>query len=130
MKLSNNFTLEEFVASATARSQGINNEPPPVVVESLTHLVVNLLQPLRGAYGQPLQINSGYRCPELNRAVGGVATSQHVNGQAADVRCTDPCELLRVLRKLNLDFDQAILYPTFLHLSLKKEANRRQIIKK
>ena len=75
-------------------------------------------------------INSGYRCPELNKAVGGVATSQHTKGEAADVACEHPAYLVEYLRKSGLDFDQCIQYSTFVHLSLKLSGqNRKQYLK-
>ena len=88
----------------------------------------NILQPLRDAWGEPLHINSGYRCLKLNQAVGGVPTSQHMLGQAADVRCSDPLKLAKLVKKLKLEFDQMILYPTFLHLSYQDGRNRGQIL--
>lgn len=128
MRLSDNFTLEEFLHSDMAVAKGIDNIPGDGVVENLTKLVTRVLQPLREKYGKPLSINSGYRCPELNKAVGGVATSQHVKGQAADVCVGNPRALLALLLKEGLDFDQAILYPTFLHLSYCSGRNRKQVL--
>lgn len=129
MKLSDNFNLEEFTASTTADRLKIVNTLTGKAIVHIQLLVKALLQPLRTAYGQPMQVNSGYRCPELNRAVGGVATSQHTRGEASDIACASPRELLEVLKRSDLDFDQAILYPTFLHLSYTGERkNRRQII--
>lgn len=131
MKLSNHFSLEEFVYSATASKHGISNLPPQAVIESISALIVNLLQPLRNGYGKPLYISSGYRCEKLNQVVGGAPCSQHIRGEAADLKCDSPENLILVLQKLNIDFDQAILYPTFLHLSYKRDGNnRRQIIRK
>ena len=123
--------MAEFCKSETAARRGIRNEPGPAEREAIYQLVTRLLQPLRNLYGKPMRINSGYRCAELNQAVGGVPTSQHRKGEAADMACQSPRTLLNVLKKSGLDFDQAILYPTFLHLSLKKEGNnRKQIIVK
>ena len=79
------FTLKEFVKSDTARRLGIDNTPSPQVEERLRQLVDYVLDPLREAYGKPIYVNSGYRCPALNRAVGGVAHSQHLTGEAADI---------------------------------------------
>lgn len=94
-------------------------------------LCVELLQPLRNALSVGLYINSGYRCQELNEAVGGVATSQHTTGQAADVYCRrqfTPLDIARMVVALRLPFDQLILYPTFVHLSLTDGDNRGQIL--
>lgn len=126
MKLSKNFTLEEFIRSDTAKALGIDNTPPDLIVPKIQKFVTNLLQPLRDLYGKPMKINSGYRCDSLNKAVGGVPTSQHTKGEAADISC-NPLDLLYILRKSGLEFDQAIVYPTFLHLSYSNN-NRNQII--
>lgn len=129
MKLSENFDLEEFSVSAAAERLNITNTLTGKSLAAIRALVSALLQPLRSRYGKPMYINSGFRCPELNRAVGGVPASQHTRGEAADIGCNSPGELLEVLKKSGLDFDQAILYPTFLHLSYTQERrNRRQVI--
>lgn len=130
MKLSENFELSEFTQSDTATRKGIANDPGVTEVKAIENLAVKLLQPLRKAYSKRMVINSGFRCPELNKAVGGVATSQHVKGEAADVACTHPAYLVECLRKSGLDFDQCIQYSTFVHLSLKSSGtNRKQYLK-
>lgn len=129
MKLSENFELKEFTKSDTATARGIANAPGEKEIEALQNLVTNLLQPLRKVYGKRMRINSGYRCPELNKAVRGAATSQHVKGEAADVGCEHPAFLVECLKKSGLDFDQCIQYSSFVHLSLKKEGNRKQYLK-
>lgn len=128
MKLTNNFTLAEFTASPTARRLGIDNTPCTDHIVQLQKLSVRLLQPLRTLYNEPFHINSGYRSHALNKVVGGATTSQHTRGQAADVRVSNPRNLLSELLKSRLDFDQAILYPTFLHLSYNAANNRRQVL--
>lgn len=128
MKISRNFTLNEFTNSPTAKARGIENVPGNEQLTNIKNLVIRLLQPLRDIYGEPLRINSGFRSPELNEAVGGVPTSQHMKGQAADVRVGDPRKLLTELLKSRLPFDQAILYPNFLHLSYNSANNRRQVL--
>lgn len=80
------FTLRELTRSATAIRLGIDNTPDAKVAENLKKLVGTVLDPLREAYGKPIIVTSGYRCEKLNRAVGGSRTSQHVHGQAADIR--------------------------------------------
>ena len=85
IRLSEHFTLEEFVRSRKAQARGIKNEPPAEAVEGLKLLVQHILEPLRQAWGQPIFITSGYRSPALNRAVGGAHNSQHCLGQAADI---------------------------------------------
>lgn len=128
MQLSKNFSLIEFTISATATARGIKNEPNQEQIENLRVLCSRLLQPLRELYNEPFKINSGFRSQELNKAVGGVPTSQHTKGQAADVRVNEPRKLLTELLKSGLVFDQAILYPTFLHLSYNSANNRKQVL--
>lgn len=130
MKLSENFELKEFTNSDTAKLKGIANDPMPEAVKAIENLVTNLLQPLRTKYGKRMVINSGYRCPELNKAVKGSATSQHLKGEAADVACEHPAFLVECLRKSDIAFDQCIQYSTFVHLSLKVTGqNRKQYLK-
>lgn len=130
MALSKNFTFSEFTKSDTAERHHIVNQITDWEVrDNIVALVENILQPLRDAWGQPLFINSGYRCPELNAKVGGVATSQHTKGQAADVGCSDPLALARLAKKMDLDYDQMIVYPTFVHFSYTEDRkNRNQIL--
>ena len=85
MELTKNFTLEELTASSTARARKIDNTPGESHVANLRKLAETILQPVRDKWGKPVVITSGYRCPALNKAVGGVATSQHLNGEAADI---------------------------------------------
>ena len=128
--ISSNFSYSEFEHSDTADRKGITNVITTVAVrDSIKALVDEVLQPLRTAWGKPLAINSGYRCPDLNREVGGVPTSQHVKGEAADVACDTPRELAQLAYDLGLPYDQMIVYPTFVHFSHKLEGTqRRQVL--
>lgn len=128
MKLSENFRLSEFTRSETATRMRIKNEPDTVQIENLRILVAKLLQPLREKFGKPFYINSGFRCTALNKAVNGSPTSGHMKGEAADVRVDEPRKLLALLLASGLEFDQAILYPTFLHLSYRSGNNRMQVL--
>lgn len=128
MNLTTNFRLLEFTVSVTAIAKGIDNEPNEEQIQNLRVLCSRLLQPLRELYNEPFNINSGFRSQELNKAVGGVPTSQHTKGQAADIRVNEPRKLLTELLKSGLVFDQAILYPTFLHLSYNSANNRKQVL--
>ncbi len=128
MNLTTNFRLIEFTVSDTATARGIVNKPNEEQTENLRVLCSRLLQPLRELYNEPFKINSGFRSQELNKAVGGVPTSQHTKGQAADIRVNEPRKLLTELLKSGLVFDQAILYPTFLHLSYNSANNRKQVL--
>ena len=84
------FTLQELSASATAERLAIDNTPPRAAQRMLTILVEQLLDPIRRRYGAPIIVTSGYRCPALNTAVGGVANSHHIVGCAADI-VASPC---------------------------------------
>jgi uncharacterized protein YcbK (DUF882 family) len=86
--LSDNFTLEELISSNTAKAKGIDNTPGAIEKQNLKLLAQTVLQPIRDKYGKPISVTSGYRCPKLNAAVGGSKTSQHLKGQAADIKCT------------------------------------------
>ena len=79
------FTFHEFERSETAARLKIDNRMPELVEAHVVELVDILLDPLREAWGGPLVVTSGYRCPELNRAVGGSETSAHTAGWAADL---------------------------------------------
>lgn len=105
------FTIEELTRSTTAQLRDIDNTPSQQVIENLTALVDNVLDPLRAAWGKPIHVNSGYRCPALNKAVGGVPASQHMKGEAADITAgnrTSNRKLYSLLRNLELPVDQAI----------------------
>ena len=79
------FSIEELVKSASAERLAIDNTPPRAAQRMLTILVEQLLDPIRRRYGAPIIVTSGYRCPALNTAVGGVANSHHIVGCAADI---------------------------------------------
>lgn len=86
IQLSTHFKLSEFLRSETASARGIDNTPSIEVVSNLQQLCVNVLEPLRAYFNTPIMVSSGYRSPALNKAVGGSATSQHMTGEAADLR--------------------------------------------
>lgn len=103
---------------------------PPAMRDNIVALVDNVLDPAREEFGGPVSVNSGYRCPKHNLAVGGVVNSQHMKGEAADVCCADNKRLAEIIEK-NGKYDQLILYPTFVHLSWKRGGgNRREILRK
>lgn len=83
--ITKNFSMEELAASNTARMKGIDNTPDKEVEARLVQLAQQVLQPLRDSYGKPIKISSGYRCQALNKAIGGVSTSQHLKGEAVDI---------------------------------------------
>ena len=105
-------------------------EMPAEVEGNLMALVENVLEPAREKLGGPIIVNSGYRCVRYNRDVGGVANSQHLRGEAADIRCADNKRLAKIIVE-NGRFDQLIIYPTFIHVSFKRlGANRKQVLYK
>lgn len=109
--LSEHFTLEEMCASATARELGIDNAAPAEVVPRLAALCVYVLEPVRALVGRPVTVHSGWRCPELNRAVGGVPSSQHMLGEAVDLTVDglSNMALAAAIRDSAIEFDQLIL---------------------
>lgn len=127
--ISKDFSYREFETSPTAERKGICNVITSFDVrDAVKELTERVLQPLRDAWGKPLHVNSGYRCAELNKAVGGVQTSQHVKGEAADIAADDPYSLAKLARDLNLPYDQMILYPDFVHFSHKLNGMQRKQI--
>ena len=125
-RISENFTWSEMQRSETARRMGIDNTVPEGPArQAVVLLVTRVLQPLRKAWGRPLVINSGYRSPELNEAVGGVPGSQHVRGEAADIAAPDPLLLAQTAVRSRIPFDQMILYSTFVHISHRPRGPQR-----
>lgn len=129
------FTMNELTHSATAIRKGIDNTPDNTAKANLTALVANILDPLREAYGKPIVVSSGYRCAKLNRAVGGVARSQHISGQAADIQSVskskaDHKKLFELAQRLRLPYDQLIDEYDYkwVHISFSNRGNRRQVL--
>lgn len=137
LQLTPNFSLRELTRSTTAQRLGIDNTPSDTVIVNLLLLARNILQPLRDEFREPLVINSGYRSPALNRAVGGVANSQHLTGEAADIKAPDRATALNWLIWINihLSFDQILLETSgpgvvWLHVSFRRDPslNRHEMI--
>ena len=128
------FTIKELVRSDTARRLGIDNTPPACAVAALNALVDHVLDPLRDAWGGPIRVNSGYRCPKLNKAVGGTPTSQHQRGEAADITVGSRSgnrRLLALIKLLDLPIDQCIDEKNcrWIHVSHRAGRNRRLYMK-
>ena len=120
MRLTRNFSLEQLIYSETAERERIDNAPSPEIVDNL-RLLAQGLEQVQVLTEFPLEISSGYRCPELNRCVGGAKTSQHTQGQAADFTCAEfgpPVDIIKAIRDSDIDFDQCILeYARWVHIS-------------
>ncbi|MDE6824939.1 MAG: peptidase M15 [Duncaniella sp.] len=146
------FTISELCRSEKATKLKIDNTPTPGIEQNLERLVANILDPLREAWGVPIDVTSGYRCPVLNKAVGGVKNSQHLTGQAADIRIysrdasgkyirdkkgnkiVDRAanrRLFQLIQSMGLPFDQLIDESNFswVHVSFDTSRNRREVKK-
>jgi len=109
MNLSTHFTLEEMIKSQAGDRAGIDNMPSAAHREALRALCVHVLEPIRERFG-PVMVNSGYRCPTLNRSMGGAPNSQHCLGEAADIEVPGMSNRdLALWIERNLDYDQLIL---------------------
>lgn len=110
MQLSENFSLHEMIKSETALRLNLDNTPPENVITNLQILCANVLQPIRNHFQTGVKVNSGYRSPEVNVAVGGSPTSDHCMGMAADIEIPGLANYeLAVWIKENLYFKQLIL---------------------
>lgn len=110
MQLTANFSLHEMIKSETALRNGLDNTPGPAEIENLRILCTYVLQPLRDAYGRGIKVNSGFRHPDVNAAVGGSRTSDHCRGQAADIEIPGVAnyDLAKYIEQY-FDFTQLIL---------------------
>ena len=137
MQLSPHFKLVEFTRSATAQARHIDNTPNEEQIKNLKFLCDNVLEPLREQFG-PIIIGSGFRCPALNTAVGGVKNSQHTTGEACDIHLPSievGKKYFEFLKKLPI-FDQLIWERDnprsnhyWIHVSVKRSGkNRKQVI--
>ncbi len=128
------FTIAELCASSTATAKDIDNTPTPGITQNLERLVANVLDPLREAWGKPIVVTSGYRCPELNKAVGGAKNSHHMQGMAADISTGNKVDNRRLFQKildLGLPFTQLIDEKGFswIHVSYDTSNLKRQVLK-
>lgn len=110
MKLSENFTLAEAVKSQAAARKGLDNTPPPAAIERMKAVAREILEPVRAHFGRPVIVNSFYRSPAVNAAVGSKPGSQHEKGEAVDFEIpgVDNAAVAAWIRD-NLTFDQVIL---------------------
>ena len=133
------FTIDELCASDIAERKKIDNTPNADARLRMQRLIEQLLDPIRAAWGGPITVNSGYRSPALNKTVGGVATSQHLKGEAADITVGSQeankqlFDLIVELRQNGrISFDQLIDESNYswLHISFKSVGNRNEVLHK
>ena len=126
------FSIEELIRSAKAKELGIDNTPTEDVIANLTMLVENVLDKARIGIGAPIIVNSGYRCEELNKAVGGKKNSQHKKGEAAEITTGTSYGNMCLFNfiKDNLEFDQLIdeKHYQWVHVSFRKGCNRQEVL--
>jgi zinc D-Ala-D-Ala carboxypeptidase len=130
MRLTNNFSLNEFTISQEAERHGYKNEPNEKQIENLRLLCVNVLQPLREIINVPIFINSGFRSFDVNAAIGGKFNSQHLEGKAADliVPSTNLVDVFNIVLQ-KLSFDQLIYeFGKWIHVSWNGELNRKEVM--
>lgn len=135
MKLSPHFALQELVHSETAVRRRLDNTPPPAVLNNLAFLA-GRLEVVRELLGnKPVLISSGYRSPEVNKAVKGSKTSAHMTGLAADFICPGFGAPLDICRRLaehgaQLAYDQLIQEGTWVHIGFAPTGKepRRQVL--
>lgn len=127
------FTIGELCKSDTAHAKNINNTPDNTTIERMNTLMEECLDKVRELWGKPIGVNSGYRSPELNRAVGGAKNSQHIKGEACDI--TAGCKahnkrLFEMICASDIEFDQLIDESNYkwLHISYSKGDNRKQVL--
>ena len=136
MMITKNFSREELLASATAKRLKIDNTPTKEQEARLYLLAYQILQPLRDRYGKPIRVSSGFRCKALNKAVGGVPTSQHQKGEAADLNngVTENKKLFLLAKKMmaegELKVGQLIDEKNYswIHISLPDSKHNNQIL--
>ena len=131
-KLSSHFTLDEMLVSQTAARLGIDNTPSEHHIKNLTRLA-RVLEDVRMIYGKPLIVSSGYRCPELNKVIGGSPTSAHQDGRAVDFTIPGiaPLEVCIAIVGAGIEVDQCIHeFGKWIHLGIATEdqPSRRQLL--
>lgn len=107
------FSISEMTRSDTARRLGIDNTPSDSIKKNLTLFINTVLDPIREDWGSPIIVSSGYRCPELNKAVGGVKTSGHMYGFCADLQVKGDlrkfsCFVIEWMKEHQMKWDQII----------------------
>lgn len=130
MELTTHFTLDELTRSDAATRLNITEQflPDGQVINNLRALCDKALEPIRGYTRTFIHINSGYRCQRLNKAIGGAPTSQHVLGEAADIRAQGYTteQLYTAIKESGIEFDQLIQeFDRWVHISYRLGGNNR-----
>lgn len=131
-----NFSISELCASSKAKQAKIDNIPSDLsIMDNMINLIVYCLQPLREDWGESIHISSGYRCPKLNKLVGGSSTSSHMEGSAVDIYVKGDMEkFFQYVREYfkHHEFDQCIKEKVgnsnWLHISYRKGNNRNMFL--
>jgi len=138
-KISKHISFREAIESYTAKRKGIENIPSEYQLVNMVAIAENVFEPLRKWVGGPIKINSFFRSPELNKAIGGSSKSQHCEGRAIDIDDVyghkSNAEMYNYIKN-NLDFDQLIWEfgtddnPDWVHVSyVSVDGNRRRCLK-
>lgn len=137
MKLTENFSLHEMTKSETALRLDLPNDPEPDHLENLKALAENVLQPVRDHFGKGVKVNSAYRHPDVNKAVGGSTTSDHCKGMAADIEIpgianadlaqwiVDNCEFRQVILEF---YTPGIPDSGWVHVAYNPADNKKQVL--
>ena len=137
MQLTKHFSLQEFTKSQTAERLGIDNTPSEEIIPKLSFIATQILEPLREKIDKPIIITSGYRCPELSKAIGSSEKSQHCRGEAVDIEAFGMSTLNLAEMIINhFEFDQVILEcyqkgdlnSGWVHCSLTSGENRKEVL--
>jgi zinc D-Ala-D-Ala carboxypeptidase len=139
MQLSEHLSLAEVTKSDTAKRRGVSNMPTEAHIANFKLLAENIFEPIRNHFGKPIFISSGYRSAELNKAIGGAASSQHCQGEAIDIDMDGrpggvTNKMVFDFIKDNLNFDQLIwefgttTNPDWVHVSYESTGKQRKQI--
>lgn len=135
MKITENFTFEELIHSAYAEKYHLSNLPKQDEIKKLNQLATEILQPIRNEFNNPIKVTSGYRSPQVNKAVGGSITSQHVKGEAADITSSDNKKLMTLITCLikdeKIEVGQVIneFDYSWIHISLPTKTHHNEVLR-
>lgn len=133
MNISEHITYKEATYSATANLKKINNTPDPETLKTMIITACKVFEPVRRHFGKPILVTSFYRSPELNKVIGGAKNSQHVKGEAIDIKATAGFTNKQIFDWIrdNLDYDQLINEYNYawIHVSYSIKGNRKQVLK-